>query len=124
MIESEVRWVVGHGNYIRIREDVWLPSSRIGGPVNQHDPKYVEELIEPSNQEWEQGKLTELFDEKVVQEILSIPLSSNSQMDKLVWKGNRTDLYSFKSGYNRLCSQAKKPNANIASTSYQPPRNL
>lgn len=124
MIEPEVRWIVGDGKKIKVREDKWLPIGKIGGPTNQNDPHFVEELINQDTKEWKVHKLTELFDENVVQEILSAPLSHNPTIDKLGWTRNSAGSYWVKSGYNKICSQDKKSNANQPSSSYQPPRTL
>lgn len=123
-IESETRWLVGDGKQIRIREDVWLPRGRIGGGANLNEPTTVAELIVPEEKEWDVAKLKEMFDEQVINEILSIPLSSNSSMDRIAWMGNNVGSYSVKSGYNKICSQKKQLKENQPSSSYQPPRGL
>lgn len=96
----------------------------IGGPTNKDDPRMVAELIDDENRGWKETEVLNLFDDRVANEILSLPLSPNAKEDTLVWKGNRTGRYTVKSGYNKACVQATTAEQNRATISFQPPRTL
>lgn len=123
-IEPNVIWIVGDDKRIKTREDKWLPSGKIGGPVNLSEPQTVDELINQESHEWKSQLIIELCEENVAREIMTIPLSQHPTEDKLVWTGNRGGTYTVKGGYNKLSSQIKQGNQNQASASYQPLRNL
>jgi len=123
-IEKEVQWRVGDGKNISIREDRWLEFGVIGGPANQNDPRRVAELINEENRGWKETEVLNLFEDRIANEILSIPLNPNQQEDTLMWKGNKVGKYTVKSGYNMLCAQTKVAEQNRASISFQPPRTL
>lgn len=38
MIEPKSRWVVGDGQKIRIKQDTWLSTGKLFGPVNRDEP--------------------------------------------------------------------------------------
>lgn len=123
-LEPEVKWIVGDGQRINIWRDRWLPRGVIGGPVNRNDPEIVAELINSESRLWEEPKVQALFDEQVAQQVLSTPISIQSQQDRLIWMGNQSGTYSVKSGYNRVYSKTNHHDLNRATTSYQPPRSL
>lgn len=65
--------------------ETWLPRGVIRGPVNKDDPKVVAELIMNNERRlWEEPKIQALFDEQVAQEILSTPISAQSQQERLI----------------------------------------
>lgn len=101
-IETATKWEAGDGRSIRIREDVWLPSGRLIGPANRNDPTMVADLINHEAKVWNESRVTELFDENVVKEILAQPLSLHTNSDKLIWTANSSGSYTVKSCYSIL----------------------
>lgn len=100
IIETATKWEVGDGRSIRIREDVWLPSGKLIGLANRDDPRMVADLIDHDAKAWNLSRVTELFDENVVKEILAQPLSLHPNSDKLIWTANSSGSYTVKSSYN------------------------
>lgn len=47
----------------------------LGGPANKEDPQMVAELIDEARKEWKEPVLHNLFEERIVNEILSIPIA-------------------------------------------------
>ncbi|XP_030477324.1 uncharacterized protein LOC115694334 [Syzygium oleosum] len=124
-IEKDARWRVGDGRKIKTREDVWLPIGKIGGPARQNEPQQVADLINQETHEWKEQALKEIFQEEVVNQILLIPISTTPVEDKLIWTGTKSGDYTVKGGYNRIrMTDSMQDNNNLASSSYQPPRNL
>lgn len=64
--------------------ETWLPRGVIRGPVNKDDPEVVAELMNNERRLWEEPKIQALFDEQVAQEILSTPISAQSQQERLI----------------------------------------
>lgn len=61
-----------------------MSTGLIGGPANQGDPQLVEDLINQENVTWKEHGLKDLFEEQIVNEILTIPLSKNVGEDRLI----------------------------------------
>jgi len=123
-IEANIKWSVGDGKSIKIREDKWLAQGVIGGQANHQEPTMVSGLITANPQVWDQQKIQQLFDANIANEILAIPLSQDPKPDTLVWTGNRAGKYSVKSGYNSAYPSTISANQNRASCSFKPPRSL
>lgn len=66
---------MGDGKLINIYQDHWLPQGMLGGPANKEDPQMVAELIDEARKEWKEPVLHNLFEERIVNEILSIPIA-------------------------------------------------
>jgi len=123
-IEKEIQWRVGDGRKISIQEDKWLQPGVIGGPANRNEPTTVAELINDTTREWKEVEVQHLFEYRIANEILSIPLSPNPEEDTLVWQGNKLGKYTVKSGYNKICAYNTTTDQHRASTSFQPPQSL
>lgn len=123
-ISGSVRWSIGNGENISIREDHWLSRGTIGGPANKNEPSKVAELISNQNAKWDEPILRQIFDEKLVIEILSTPLNLSFGKDKLIWTGRQSGLYTVKTGYNVIRDKTSLPSTDQASTSFQPSRGL
>lgn len=70
-----MKWEVGDGKSINLREDHWLMSGKIGGPVNQYNPKLVADIIDPNVHAWNTQLLNDLFDNNILEEIQATPVS-------------------------------------------------
>lgn len=51
------------------------------------------ELINQEAKQWDIQKLSMFFEEEIVHEILAIPLSSFTGIDKQIWTGNKSGAY-------------------------------
>lgn len=57
-IAKNVRWRVGSGRDIKIRQDRWLKSDKIGGEELSGEPQTVNELINTKEAKWDEQKLS------------------------------------------------------------------
>lgn len=53
-------------------------------------------------EQWIERLLNNLFNEKITQEILAIPIKHQHTMDELVWTGTKCGSYTIKNGYKTL----------------------
>ena len=123
-ITNSTTWSIGNGESISVREDKWLPSGVIGGPVKRNDPVFVTDRIDKNVPNWDEQTLRRLFDDRVVKEITSIPLLKENEADRMVWTGTKSGLYSVKNGYNQLKQDDLLSCIQQPSSSYQPPSKL
>lgn len=119
IIAPQLRWVVGNGKRISIREDKWLKNGPLGGSTTRNEPCKVAELIEKETAQWDENLLRTMFDEQLVTEIKSIPIGLPTTEDKLVWTGNKSGKYTVRSGYHSYRSTNTNKQTSTPSTSYQ-----
>ncbi|XP_071722532.1 uncharacterized protein [Rutidosis leptorrhynchoides] len=112
-------WAVGNGHTISIKEDKWLKSGIIGGPVIRNEPEKVGALIEQRDVKWNEEMLRSLFDGHRVKEILATPIGLPSTTDKMVWLSNKSGPYSVKSEYIYNRNQTANPITTTTSFSHQ-----
>lgn len=84
-ISNSVLWSVGNGESIKIREDRWLPLGVIGGPANCDEPEYVTALINKHACSRDEQEMRRWLEDRVVKEIVSIPLPTFIEADRMVW---------------------------------------
>lgn len=102
------RWCVRDGKAISIWCDPWLPRSlnfRVLSPAPRTDSLYhsvtwVSDLIDEVTHSWNIPLIKTLFSDIDVEAILSIPISSQSVLDKGVWHYTENGLFSVKSAYH------------------------
>ena len=91
---------------MRIWGDNWLPSkpsARIVTPVFYgQENSNVEVLINPRTRCWRNNIIDHVFNVQEAEIIKSIPLSSTTQPDALIWPFTPFGTYSVKSGYRFL----------------------
>lgn len=75
-------------------------------------------LISKEEKKWDEHTLRLLFDEGIVEEILSIPLSPFLNNDRLVWTKQKSGNYTVKSAYNSIRALEAKQPTDVASTSF------
>jgi len=61
-ILPDLKWIVGDGKSIHIRQDHWLSQGSLGGPENRDDPHLVADLINQERKEWNEPMLNQLFE--------------------------------------------------------------
>lgn len=64
------------------------------------------DLILPNQNAWNVELLQQFYQDHIVEEILSIPLSSASFEDKIVWTETSDGCYTVKSGYQFIKQKA------------------
>lgn len=116
-ILPHVRWSVGNGGSIRIREDRWLPKGILGGPATIEEPKLVADLIDHIHNNWNTSLLHSFLDEQVIVEILTIPVRPRYTEDKLIWTATKDGRHSVKSSYHILTNIAESQSIVISSGS-------
>ncbi|CAN6722681.1 unnamed protein product [Malus baccata var. baccata] len=96
-----IRWRVGNGQRINIRDDPWFPkpSTFRVCPYANLDATMVCDLIEPASNSWKDNRIFAGFHREDAETILSIPLSHFGCEDKLMWHYSVNGVYSVKSGY-------------------------
>ncbi|KAM2228010.1 hypothetical protein ACFXTI_014755 [Malus domestica] len=101
VILQGLRWRVGDGTCINIREDPWFPkpSTFKVMPLGNLQASLVSDLIDPGSCSWKNDLIMASFHRDDVRAILSIPLSKIGSRDRLVWHHTVNGDYSVRSGY-------------------------
>jgi hypothetical protein len=60
----------------------------------------VQDLIDPSTQQWNEQIINQTFMPIEANQILQIPLTNVLDEDTISWQGTRDGIYTVKSGYN------------------------
>lgn len=101
MLDNGIKWRVGDGTCINIREDLWFPKpstfkarTRVGLQAT-----LVCDFIDPAAVAWKTDVIVGGFYKEDVASILSIPLSRNGQGDRLVWHHSKNGAYTVRTGY-------------------------
>lgn len=123
-LKPDLKWEVGDGKSINLRDDRWLMSGSIGGPANRDNPKLVAEIIDPTTRTWKYHKITEIFDSQISEEIQATTLSIFARPDRLIWTGHNSGEYKTKNGYYKLQAANTSKIECHASSSYQVPQQL
>jgi hypothetical protein len=97
-------WRVGDGNSINVWGDRWLPtptSFSVQSPVN-HLPldAKVSALIDREARGWNHTLIQEVFSPEEAATITSIPLCPAFPLDRIIWKGTSTGMFSVRSAYH------------------------
>jgi len=120
-ILPNVRWFVGDGKNIKIRDHSWLPSGPIEGPATRDKPRLVADLIDPLHHTWNVNLITQLFNDDITSEILDIRIRPLHATDQIVWIATKDDHHIVKSNYRTIVSMPVTPRDHHASSSYQQP---
>jgi hypothetical protein len=99
-----LRWHIGNGSTVRIKEDPWLPFSTISQPslaLQELCPnERVSTLINAEGREWKVESVRALFSEWETNVICSIPLPPRAKNDRLFWKATKSGLFTVRSAYH------------------------
>lgn len=101
LLKEEIIWRVGSGESINVWSDPWIPRGRTRRPAmfrGQVLVDRVEELINPSTEQWDEELVNDLFGQEDAKEILAIPLRSNME-DKVAWHCDPKGVFTVKSAY-------------------------
>ena len=111
VVKQGIRWNVGNGEHIRVWGDKWLPSPSTFKVVSprlfMHADIRVSKLIFHEPVGWKMQVIDTLFLPHEVDIIKSIPLSTHSPPDKLIWATTTNGLFSVHSAY-RLAMEASR----------------
>ena len=112
MLKQGMACRLGTGDLISITEDPWLPD--VENPFIQTihpaiQNAKVSSLMVSGENKWDEDLLEDIFDERDINLILSIPLQNNSP-DSWYWKYEKCGGYSVKTAYRRI--QDSKPGQN------------
>ncbi|CAN6580631.1 unnamed protein product [Malus baccata var. baccata] len=101
VLQHGIRWRVGDGTKINIRDDPWFPkpTTFVVKPRDCLQETMVSELIEPNSRSWKSEVILQGFSSEDTKHILSIPLSKYGCCDRLVWHHTVDGRYSVKTGY-------------------------
>ena len=106
VLKEGMRWRVGDGTSIRVWSNPWLPSPFLPffSRPRAHglEDLLVASLIDSDSNRWHSKALQNLFMQRDVELIESIPLSSIPTEDTIIWPFTPTCVYSVKSEYNFL----------------------
>ncbi|CAN6554841.1 unnamed protein product [Malus baccata var. baccata] len=111
-----LRWRVGNGKSINIREDPWFPkpSTFKVHPTTNLIETMVSDLIDSDTKSWRTDSIANGFHRDDVSTILSIPLSHAGSDDRLVWHYATNGIYSVKSDCRFLTKS--KSSSGVAAT--------
>ena len=112
VIRRGMRWQVGMGNEIRVWSDKWIPRPSTYKVTTLERPSskdaLVCELINRDTKEWDRVKIEQWFLPEDRDEILSIPLSTTNNRDRVIWAVNRNGKFSVKSAYILALEEQKQ----------------
>jgi hypothetical protein len=117
VIDEFARWQVLNGESIRTWSDRWVPGV-VGGMLqashlasSEVEPYHrVSHLINWEGPDWDLLPVIEHLSPEEKQAILSIPLSSESENDRLVWPYEKSGTFSIRSGYHKIHEAKCGPN--------------
>ncbi|XP_019168807.1 PREDICTED: uncharacterized protein LOC109164714 [Ipomoea nil] len=103
VLEKGLRWRVGNGESIRVWGDPWLPDELnpcIETPIQHYlENPFVRSLMCVNTSQWHLGVVRDIFCERDVKKIMSVPIPSAGVRDSLYWYKEMNGLYSVRSGY-------------------------
>ncbi|CAN6541494.1 unnamed protein product [Malus baccata var. baccata] len=101
VLQHGIRWRVGDGTKIKIRDDPWFPkpTTFLVKPRDCLQETMVSDLIEVNSRSWKREVILHGFSLEDTKHILSIPLSKFGCCDRLVWHHTVDGSYSVKTGY-------------------------
>lgn len=110
MLKKGLSCRVGNGASITILEDPWLPDN--DNPFIQTNQiglrdKTISSLMVTGENRWDVDLLNDMFEERDIDLILSIPLRDNDS-DSWYWKKEKLRCYSVKTAY-KLLQESKLP---------------
>lgn len=121
-MQQGIRWRVGDGENIKVWSDPWIPNSTglktLQGHIQINPQLRVSDLIDQHHHIWNIQDLHHHFCPNGINSILSIPISSTGNSDKVIWHytnlgkyEERFDYHLAKSLANSIDPRTKKPQA-------------
>jgi hypothetical protein len=107
-------WRIRDGKSIKIWQDKWLPTpisySVQSPPRLVPDDSNVSVLIDSELCGWKEELITTIFSPEEARVIASIPLCPTLPLDRLVWRGTTSGVFSVRSAYHMGMEIKKKRN--------------
>ncbi|KAL3819736.1 hypothetical protein ACJIZ3_005641 [Penstemon smallii] len=104
LLEKGLRWRIGNGTDVKIWDHKWVPRQRCvkvsSPPVTLPRDSKVTELIDWDLGTWKKDLIESEFWDEDAQGILSIPLGSSTNRDKLVWHYTTHGGFTVRSAYH------------------------
>lgn len=104
IIISTYAWITGSSNY------------KLCDNLRHNNLIFVSELIDANQRAWRRDVIHDTFSSRDANNILQIPLASETHDDLMVWRGERSGEFSVRSAYELLQVGANEPNSNIIQT--------
>jgi hypothetical protein len=103
LLKEGLFWRIGNGKDVKICGSKWIPkpsSFSVQSPYSQFEcDEKVAAPIEPQRREWKTQVIQSIFKKDEAELICNIPLSKNSQPNKLVWRATSSGIFTVKSAY-------------------------
>lgn len=103
IIARGYRWRIGDSNAISVWKDPWIHDPRnlfIQSPMPPNlQPLKVSDLFVPFTTVWNTTLLHDIFNDRDIHEISSLPISHLGGADTRIWHFSRDGNYHVKSGY-------------------------
>ncbi|KAA3453713.1 reverse transcriptase [Gossypium australe] len=112
LLSSGLKWRIGSETSVSIWQDYWLPENdqQLIATDKVAGMDWVSDLILQNPNRWNNDIIYSIFAKEEVDQIVSIPLPTINQADKIVWFKESSGIYSVKSGYKLLLDP---PNINV-----------
>ncbi|XP_074378458.1 uncharacterized protein LOC141719995 [Apium graveolens] len=115
VIKQASRRRIGDGSTTNIWKIPWLPCLLNGHPLTTMPQELVDvqvgNLMNETRTGWDEDILTDLFLDRDIQLIKSIPISRSIQQDSWYWIIEQSGLFTVKSCYRKLVGEQQWPNA-------------
>lgn len=109
VIRRSCRWRVGNGKDINVWDDPWLPDHANPKVQSGAHPELqaakVSSLMDVQSQGWDEDVLNDLFCQRDIFLIKSIPLPNHSCCDKLIWAKEDHGKFSVKTCYRAMVGE-------------------
>uniref|UniRef100_A0A2N9H5H6 CCHC-type domain-containing protein n=1 Tax=Fagus sylvatica TaxID=28930 RepID=A0A2N9H5H6_FAGSY len=119
VLKAGLRWRVGNGETIKIWRDKWLPCPTTYSVISPRqalkENATVDSLIDRDTMQWRSELLDRVFLPRDAEVIRAIPLSARQPRDCLIWAGTKKGIFTVKSAYDMLLSQAQVSEASTSS---------
>jgi hypothetical protein len=104
VLQRGLIWRIGEGSDIRIWGDRWIPNPTtymIQSPRRVLGRQArVSELIDQDTRQWKGNLVSEIFLEEEAKVTKSLPISSITTKDKLIWRCTKNGIFSVRSAYH------------------------
>ncbi|BFG33690.1 hypothetical protein CerSpe_199640 [Prunus speciosa] len=111
LIKKGLLWRIGKGDTVKFWKDHWITDR----PLIQHEETLSSETVDYSVANfvhdgwWDIGKLRDMLNEQLVQQIISSPVGFNSSLhDSQIWKPAADGIFTVKSAYELLFAETSE----------------